>query len=71
VRSSGDKLCGRGLIWPKSGAGGAGFGWHVSGFDFTVFMETFSHFYQDLPAEKPIHEGNVVWEKRKGYLSKS
>ena len=26
VPSSGDKLCGRGLIWPKSGAGGVGFG---------------------------------------------
>ena len=52
VRASGDKLCGRGLMWPKSGAGGTGFGWHVSGFGFTVFMEGFSHFYQVLPAEK-------------------
>jgi hypothetical protein len=39
-------------MWPKSGAGGTGFGWHVSGFGFTVFMEEFSHFYQVLPAEK-------------------
>ena len=38
VRSSGDKLCGRGLIWPKSGAGGAGFSVHFSGFGLTVFM---------------------------------
>ena len=38
LASSNDKLCGRGLRWPKSGAGGAGFSVHFSGFGLTVFM---------------------------------
>ena len=39
LASSSDKLCGRGLRWPKSGAWGAGFGWHFSGCGLTVFMK--------------------------------
>jgi hypothetical protein len=39
VRSSGDKLCGRGLRWPKSGAWGTVFVWHFAGFGLTAFME--------------------------------
>ena len=38
LASSSDKLCGRGLRWPKSGAWGAGFVWHFSGFGLTAFM---------------------------------
>ncbi len=39
LASSSDKLCGRGLRWPKSGAWGTVFVWHFAGFGLTAFME--------------------------------
>jgi hypothetical protein len=38
LASSSDKLCGRGLSWPKSGAGGAGFSLHFAGCGWSAFM---------------------------------
>ena len=39
LASSSDKLCGRGLRWPKSGAWGAGFVLHFSGCGLMTFIE--------------------------------
>jgi hypothetical protein len=38
LASSSDKLCGRGLRWPKSGAWGTGFVLHFSGCGLTAFI---------------------------------
>jgi hypothetical protein len=39
LASSSDKLCGRGLRWPKSGAWGAGFVLHFSGCGLMTLIE--------------------------------
>jgi hypothetical protein len=51
VRSSGDKLCGSGLMWPKSGGRGAWVSLHFSGCGLTAFMEKICRISGDFASD--------------------